>query len=102
MPHQTFRRAAILLAAISIAAPSATAQANSWLKHVSVLSNDSMRGRETGSREHHLAANYVATQFRKAGLVPAGDHGYLQTVRFVARRPVEESSLVEIVRGTHA
>lgn len=95
-------RFAIALAFTTVAgATSAGAQANAWLKHVSVLSNDSMRGRETGSREHHIAANYVAAQFRKAGLIPAGDHGYLQTVRFVARRPVEESSLVEIVRGAH-
>ena len=91
----------IAVLAFTFAAP-AHAQANAWLKHVSVLSNDSMRGRETGSREHHLAAAYVAKQFRKAGLVPAGDHGYFQTVRFVARRPVEDRSLVEIVRGGHS
>lgn len=84
-----------------IAAP-AHGQANAWLKHVSVLSNDSMRGRETGSREHHLAASYVARQFRAAGLLPAGDHGYLQTVRFIARRMDEEHSLVEIIRAGYS
>ena len=93
---------AIAFAMTVAAAESAGAQASAWLKHVSVLSNDSMRGRETGSREHHLAASYVAAQFRKAGLRPAGDNGYLQTVRFVARQPVEERSLVEIIRGSRS
>lgn len=88
------------IAALLLTLPSSLrAQRNDWLKHVSVLSNDSMRGRETGSREHHLAAEYVANQFRKAGLTPAGEHGYLQTVRFVARRPVEDRSIVEIVHA---
>lgn len=91
---------AIIIALFVFLIPgSAGAQANAWLKHVSVLSHDSMRGRETGSREHRIAANYIAREFRKIGLRPAGDHGYLQTVRFVARQPVEDSSLVEIVRN---
>jgi hypothetical protein len=93
--------AAALLAAAGVPA-CLHAQRSDWLKHVSVLSNDSMRGRETGSREHHLAAAYVANEFRKAGLAPAGDHGYLQTVRFVARRPIEARSIVEVVQGGHA
>ncbi len=92
-------RFALLCALLVVAAQPLHSQGTDWLKHVSVLSNDSMRGRETGSHEHHIAAHYVAAQFRKAGLVPAGDHGYLQTVRFVARQPVEEKSIVEIVRG---
>src|SRR6266545_7680384 len=98
----TARRNAIVLCLITLAPFSAQGQADSWLKTVSVLANDSMRGRETGSREHHFSAMYIAEQFRRAGLRPAGDRGYLQHVPFVARRPVEEQSLVEVIRGTHA
>jgi Zn-dependent M28 family amino/carboxypeptidase len=96
-----FRRALAVAIVFAITVPfhSARAQAAGWLKHVSVLSNDSMRGRETGSREHHLAAAYIAKQFRLAGLRAAGDHGYFQTVRLLARAPIEEQSLVEIIRG---
>lgn len=94
------RRLSIVAAFAAVASPAVVqAQRNDWLKHVSVLSNDSMRGRETGSREHRAVADYVARQFAKAGLVPVGDNGYLQTVSLIARQPVEEKSRVEITRN---
>src|ERR1700741_4420672 len=49
--------------------------------HVMFLASDAMRGREAGSPEFDIAANYVAAQFYAAGLRPAGDQGsYLQKV----------------------
>lgn len=47
-------------------------------RHIGALADDSMRGRATPSPELELAARYVEDAFRRAGLVAAGDSGYLQ------------------------
>jgi Zn-dependent M28 family amino/carboxypeptidase len=69
-----------------------------WWSHVVYLSDDSMQGRQTGSPEHRKAAEYVAEQFKKAGLKPGAGSGYLQEVEFVSRQIVEEKSSLAIVR----
>jgi len=52
--------------------------------HVMYLASDAMRGREAGSQEYDIAAQYVASQFYAAGLRPAGDNGsYLQNVPLI-------------------
>lgn len=52
--------------------------------HVMFLASDAMKGREAGSPEFNIAAQYVAAQFYAAGLKPAGDDGgYLQSVPLV-------------------
>ena len=43
--------------------------------HVEFLANDLLEGRDTGSRGHNIAANYVAAEFRKLGLKPGGPNG---------------------------
>jgi len=43
--------------------------------HVEFLANDLLEGRDTGSRGHRIAANYVAAEFRKLGLKPGGPGG---------------------------
>jgi len=49
--------------------------------HIEFLADDLMRGRQPGSKEYNIAANYVASQFRQMGLLPAGNEGsYLQQV----------------------
>lgn len=53
--------------------------------HVMFLGSDAMRGREAGSGEYDIAAQYVAAQFYAAGLKPMGDAGgYLQAVPLTA------------------
>ena len=55
--------------------------------HVLFLASDAMRGREAGSPEYDIAAQYVAAQFYAAGLKPGGDAGgYLQRVPLVSYR----------------
>jgi len=52
--------------------------------HVMFLASDALKGREAGSNEFNIAAQYVAAQFYAAGLKPAGDEGgYLQSVPLV-------------------
>lgn len=45
------------------------------MRRIGTLAADSMMGRDTPSRGLELAAEYVASEFRRAGLRPAGDGG---------------------------
>ncbi|MBC7929374.1 MAG: M28 family peptidase, partial [Rubrivivax sp.] len=47
--------------------------------HLAFLSSDLLEGRKTPSRGLDIAAEYIAAQFRRVGLEPAGDDGYFQT-----------------------
>jgi Zn-dependent M28 family amino/carboxypeptidase len=50
---------------------------------VKYLSDDALEGRGTGQRGGDLAADWIAAQFKKYGLLPAGDNGtYFQKVGF--------------------
>src|SRR5215471_5817418 len=51
--------------------------------HVSFLASDALEGRATPSRGQEIAAEYIAAQFRRAGLEPAGDDGYFQTANWI-------------------
>jgi hypothetical protein len=57
--------------------------AQSLKGHLSFLASDALEGRDTPSRGLDVAAEYIASQFRRIGLKPAGDDGYFQTARFV-------------------
>lgn len=72
---------------------------SSWWNHVKVLADDSMEGRETGSRGERKAQEYVVKKFSDAGLQPAGSKGFYQPVKFVSRRVVPGRSSVALVRG---
>jgi len=54
--------------------------ANSLRGDVSFLASDLLEGRDTPSRGLDIAGEYIASQFRRLGLEPAGDDGYFQTV----------------------
>ncbi len=49
------------------------------LSHVRYLADDALGGREVGSPGASCAADYVAAQFRQAGLQPAASGSFLQT-----------------------
>lgn len=55
--------------------------------HVEFLASDLLEGRAPGTRGFDLAATYVATQFRSAGLHPVPEKDWFQTVPLVERRP---------------
>jgi hypothetical protein len=57
--------------------------ADRFRAHVAYLADDSLEGRDTGSRGEAAAAQYVADQFLTLGLSPGGDNGgWYQEVRF--------------------
>src|SRR5205823_1752894 len=53
----------------------------------SFLASDALQGRATPSPGLDIAAEYIAAQFRRAGLEPAGDDGYFQTAAFQSVTP---------------
>jgi len=71
-----------------------------WWSHVAVLADDKLEGRNTGSEGHRKAAEYVAGEFARLGLKPAGTNGYLQPVRLKSREIDEEQSSLAIIRQT--
>ena len=95
-----------LLAAVfaAIAAAGAAAQvqpkvtANDLKADVSFLASDALEGRGTPSKGLDIAAEYIAAEFRRAGLEPAGDDGYFQTADFnsVSRNPEGVELTLEI------
>jgi len=82
-----------VMAAISFAQPPAAPQiaarltANDLKADVSFLASDELQGRATPSKELDIAAQFIAAQFRRAGLEPAGDDGYFQTAAFSSVKP---------------
>src|SRR5262249_380783 len=56
-----------------------------WWNFVQSLADDKMEGRETGSTGYRRAAAYVAGEFERAGVKPAGVDGYMQPGRFHTR-----------------
>lgn len=57
--------------------------ADSLRGHLSFIASDALEGRNTPSRGLDIAAEYIASQFRRAGLEPVGDDGYFQTAHFL-------------------
>ena len=73
--------------------------ATRWWSHVLFLAGDKLEGRDAGSEGHRRAAEYVAAEFERSGLKPAGTSGYLQPVKMTSRRIVESKSSVSLIRN---
>jgi Zn-dependent M28 family amino/carboxypeptidase len=71
-----------------------------WWGHIQVLASDAMGGRDTGSPGDRAAADYVASEFARAGLKPGGvNGGYIQPVKLKVAQIIEDESSLTIVRG---
>lgn len=73
--------------------------ASSLQGHLSFLASDLLEGRDTPSRGLDLAAEYIASQFRRAGLEPLGDEGYFQTANWQYAEPNAASFAFEMESG---
>jgi len=54
-------------------------------QHVEYLADDKLEGRLTGTKGEQLALEYISEQFRKAGLKPAGEEGFVQPFGFTEK-----------------
>ncbi|GGY00139.1 M20/M25/M40 family metallo-hydrolase [Massilia dura] len=87
-----FSALTLALAASGVCAQAATdtlaerISADSLRGHLSFLASDLLEGRGTPSRGLDLAGEYIAAQFRRAGLEAAGDDGYFQTASWQQAR----------------
>ncbi|NOQ27241.1 MAG: M28 family peptidase [Bacteroidales bacterium] len=71
-------------------------QYSEFYKHLEYLSSDELKGRDTGSEGYAMAAEYVADEFNKNGLLPFGDDDtYFQKVPLIKRSLIKSSIKVE-------
>ena len=67
---------------------SKTIQIDDLYKHISVLSSDSLEGRETGKRGQKMAADYIASFFSSIGIPPFKKHTYYQKFKVKSERHI--------------
>jgi hypothetical protein len=68
--------------------------------NLSFIASDLLEGRDTPSRGLDIAALYIAAQFRRADLEPAGDDGYFQTAKMLRVAPAAEPFDLRLQNGT--
>ena len=66
---------------------------------LSFLSSDALEGRYAPSPGLNIAAEFIASQFRAAGLEPAGDHEFFQTAHMVDRHTPPLASGITLFEG---
>ncbi|WP_262690293.1 M28 family metallopeptidase [Kordiimonas aestuarii] len=67
---------------------------------VTFLADDLLRGRDTGSEGYRIAANYVAAEYARLGLKPAGTDGsYFQEVPFQKAKLNQETATMSLTIG---
>lgn len=92
-----------LLLLLTLQSPGTVQQAaqtitqNDVRRRIGIIADDSMRGRDTPSPELDKVAEYIAGEYRRLGLRPAGDaNGYLQRYSLDRFQIVAESSAIMI------
>ncbi len=64
--------------------------------HMAYLADDALEGREAGTEGYEKAAIYLAEEFEKLGLTPAGDNGtFFQRITF--KRGVRQADKAELI-----
>src|SRR5258708_13499539 len=92
----------LVIAVIAIAACSMLAaggrEGMRWWSYVEFLASDKLEGRNPGSEGNRKAAEFVAAQFERDGLKPAGTQGYIQAVKFKTLQLDESDSSLTLER----
>jgi hypothetical protein len=89
----------LLLISTCLPAADLNKEGNRWWSRIAVIADDKMEGRNTGSEGYRRAAQYVAQEFERAGLKPAGTSSYFQPVKFTVTQIVEKDSSLALVKG---
>jgi hypothetical protein len=77
----------------------ANIEADSLRANLSFLASDMLEGRGTPSKGLDLAAEFIASRFRGAGLEAVGDDGYFQTAEWPLRGDAPKTTKVRNVIG---
>jgi len=105
MKLKTLGLTALLAAALASCAPDApppvtelpAPDAAAIEAHMAYLASDDLEGREAGTPGYDLAAAYVAAEFEKIGIAPAGDKGtYFQEITFLRSVRAPEGRALEV------
>ena len=73
------------------------------LEHIKFLASDELQGRGNGTDELERAADYIAAQFKAAGLRPGGqDGGWFQPFGLTAGLNIDEGNSLVIRAGTES
>jgi hypothetical protein len=97
-PHP---RAGAIASDTAIRAAAALITPGKVLQRISVIADDSMRGRNTPSAGLEMTARYLANQYRGWGFQPLGDSGtFIQRYRLARVRPVPGDSWLQIDDGS--
>jgi Zn-dependent M28 family amino/carboxypeptidase len=83
--------AILLLATVAVAETNWDAAGKAWWSHVRFLADDNLQGRDVGSAGFETAADYVVTQFNRAGLATSS-----QPVEFTKSTLNEDGSEVTL------
>jgi Zn-dependent M28 family amino/carboxypeptidase len=67
--------------------------------HLAFLSSDALEGRGTGQRGGELTVTYLETQTLAAGLLPANQGSYRQSVRIAGVKAQPQDSSVALIAG---
>jgi Tol biopolymer transport system component len=67
-------------------------------RHVTYLASPELEGRLTGSAGERKATTYLASEFQRMGLLPAGDKSYIQAFAFQAGASVDATSKLGSLR----
>ncbi len=73
--------------------------ANDLKADVSFLASDTLQGRATPSPGLDVAAEFIASQFRRAGLEPGGNESYFQTAEYAVTPPNSAGVTVTLSAG---
>ena len=98
------RLTAILLAAalfvVSTQAETRRIDPRMYLEHVKFLASEELQGRGNGSQGLESAADYIAQQFTRAGLEPAGDAGtFFQRFEMTTGLSLEPGNAITLNAG---
>ena len=92
----------LLVCAAGAAETDWAAAGKAWWAHIEFLADDKLEGRNVGSKGYDLAAEYVISEFEKAGLAPGAGTSYSQPVEFAKVTLDESASRLELIRDTVA
>ncbi len=83
--------------ALPAAAASNLINAERYLENIKYLASPELKGRATGSAEIEKAARYIAGNFERFGLVPAGSNkGYLQAYKITTSSKLGGKNLLAV------